>query len=348
MPRRALLICLSVALTSALVSCGTSTGVGEADGTPPAQVEGKLRQLAAEAGRPVYYLGPRFRDWPLADALADETGRVDALYGDCVGDSESCAHRIDVINDVLDPEKWSRAAGCSRLPPVRGVPAVHFGDAVVLLTGDLLITIGVLEDDTATAVAAADQVREVGADAPDGALPPPETAALRVLDAACGRSPGDASRTEADLDVGTLPHLQVPDFTVDRLRGGKLRWAAYTGTPVVVVAGDVPHVVSGVRRVLDLRTGPPPAVIGLIWKPFSSKESPPPIEQIEKEAGATPVPVGYAAIPQPAVWFFDRAEVDPAQAGVIAFVNAGGDLVHHLPTDAPTGKIATALADLTR
>jgi len=140
----------------------------------------------------------------------------------------------------------------------------------------------------------------------------------------------------------------VPDFTVDRLSGGNLRWVTYVGKPVVVVVGDVPHVVGGIRRIINLRSSPPPTVIGLIWKPFGSKEFPAPIEEIEKEAGAIPVPVGYAAIPQPAVWFFDRAEVNPAQAGVIAFVNAAGDLVDHLPTDAPTGKIATALANPTR
>ena len=139
------------------------------------------------------------------------------------------------------------------------------------------------------------------------------------------------------------PH--VPDFTVERLGGGKLRWADYAGRPVVVVVGDVPDVVSGIRRVTAVRAGPRPAVIGLVWKPFGSKEAPAPIGQIEREAGKLPVPVGYAAIPRPAVWFLDMAEV-PARPGLIAFVNASGDLVRHLRTDATDAAIADALRSL--
>jgi hypothetical protein len=73
-----------------------------------------------------------------------------------------------------------------------------------------------------------------------------------------------------------------------------------------------------------------------------------PIEQIESEAGNLPVPVGYAAIPRPAVWFFDIAEASPVQTGVIAFVNADGDLVRHLRTDAPDDAIVVALGLLRR
>jgi hypothetical protein len=57
------------------------------------------------------------------------------------------------------------------------------------------------------------------------------------------------------------------------------------GEPVVVVVGDVRGVVDGIRRVTAVRVGPWPAVIGLVWKPFGSKEAPAPIAQIEREAG---------------------------------------------------------------
>jgi hypothetical protein len=273
---------------------------------------------------------------------------VDALYGECVGDRESCAKPIDVINEALDPVKWSQAVGCSRLPPVRGVPAVHFGDALVLLTADSLITVAVLADDTHTAIAAAEQLRAVGTSGPVQALPAPDQGALQVLTAACGQQPGDAGPALTEPGGDGVQDVHVPDFTVERLGGGTLRWTAYDGKPVVVVVGDVPDVISGIRRITELRAGASPAVIGLVWKPFGSKTAPAPVAQIESQAGNLPVPVGYAAIPRPAVWFFDIAEASPAETGVIAFVNADGDLVRHLRTDAPDDAIVTALGLLRR
>jgi hypothetical protein len=126
---------------------------------------------------------------------------------------------------------------------------------------------------------------------------------------------------------------------------------------VVVVVGDVPHVIAGIRRVRDVDRTPRPVVIGLVWKPFGSKDAPAPIAVIEQEAGNVPVPVGYAATPRPAVWFFDNmgqaffndiAQVDPAQTGVIAFVNAEGDVIRLLRTDAGDDLIADALDALVR
>ena len=144
----------AAALTCALVSCGAGSGAGRVGEGGPAQVEDRLDQIAAGAQRPIYYLGQRFRDWPLVAALDDVPGRVDAIYGTCDGDS--CGPPIDLINEALDPVKWRDAVGCSRLPPVRGVPAVHFGGALVLLTADSLITLGAAGDDMKTALAAAD------------------------------------------------------------------------------------------------------------------------------------------------------------------------------------------------
>jgi hypothetical protein len=50
--------------------------------------------------------------------------------------------------------------------------------------------------------------------------------------------------------------------------------------------------------------------------------------------------------PPPAFWFFDMAEVDPAQSGVIAFVNAEGVLIRHLRPDASKNAIITGLEAL--
>ncbi|MGR6319087.1 hypothetical protein Q2K19_30520 [Micromonospora soli] len=340
--RRALPMWLTAVLISAVAGCGT--------GTSPKhdQVEERLHEIAAEAERPVYYLGPRFRDWSLTEVGADDTGRVDAIYGTCLAVVDGCSPPLEVINQPLDFSAWSMAVGCTRLPPVRGVPTMHFGGALVLLTGDSLVTVAVTGDDTATAVAATEQLREVGAELSRAALPPPDAPALQAIEAACGKNPGDTGRREPDEGPEPVGEMQVPDFTVGRLGGGDLRWGAYLGKPVVVVVGDVPHVLTGIKRVLALTPGSRPAVIGLVWKPFGSKDAPAPIAEIEQEAGQVAVPVGYAAIPRPAVWFFDMAEVDAAQSGVIAFVNADGTLIRHVRTDAPDSAIADALGRLAR
>jgi hypothetical protein len=346
---------LMAVLMFALAACGSGSS-----GQPHKsdKVEEQLTEIAAKAESPVYYLGPQFRDWPLTEALADGTGRVDAIYGSCDATFDSCAAPLDLINQPLDREAWSVAVGCSRLTPVRGVPAVHFGDALVLLTGTSVITLGVAGDDMATAIAAAEQLREVGAELSREALPPPDPAALQALDAACGKNP-DAGRALPDVEQEPAQKMdmRVPDFTVERLGGGDLRWATYRGKSVVVVVGDVPDVLAGIRRVRAVGRIPRPVIIGLVWKPFGSKVAPAPIAVIEQEAGNVPVPVGYAAIPRPAVWFFDKAsqaffndpaQVDPGKTGVIAFVNAEGEVVRILRTDAGDGLIADAFDELVR
>jgi hypothetical protein len=341
----ALAAALAISSLSALAGCGSSAGSGMSK-----QTQDRVEEIAAHADRPVYYLGQQFRDWAVSDASIDnDTGGFSVIYGTCTaGMDSSCAPPLQVITEVLDPVKWGMAVGCSRLPPVRGVPAVNFGDALVLLTADSLITIGVGNGDAATAMAAAEQLRPAGAELSGEALPPPDPAALKILEAACGKNPGDSGRSESAQEPQPAPEGQVPDFSVDQLGGGELRWAAYRGKPVVVVVGDVPHVVRGIQRVTELSASPRPAVIGLVWKPFGSKDAPAPIAVIEQEAGDVPVPVGYAAIRQPAVWFFDMAEVDPAQSGVIAFVNSEGVLVRHVRTDASNDAIVAGLEGLTR
>ncbi|WP_446220510.1 hypothetical protein [Micromonospora sp. IBHARD004] len=340
--RRTLPMWLTAVWMFVLAGCGIGTS------PKPGQVDERLNEIAANAERPVYYLGQQFRDWPLTDVGADGTGRVDAIYGTCLAVVDSCAPPLEVINQPLDSSMLSMAVGCSRLAPVRGVPAVHLGDALVLLTGASLVTVAVAGDDPATAMAAAEQLRGVGAELSREALPPPDTAALQVLDVACGKNPGDTGRMEPDEGAEPVRDMQVPDFTVGQLGGGDLRWAAYLGKPVVVVVGDVPHVLTGIQRVLALTASHRPAVIGLAWKPFGSKDAPAPIAEIEQEAGRVPVPVGYAAIPRPAVWFFDMTEVDPAQSGVIAFVDADGTVIGHVRTDATDDAIAAALDRLAR
>jgi hypothetical protein len=334
----------SLTATLAVASMSAAAGCGTGSSDTPGQVADRLSQIVDPTGRPVYYLGDRFGDWSLTD-VSNESGRIYLIYGSCLALFDSCAPPLAVMNEVLDPTSWGLVVGCSRLPPVRGVPAVNLGDALVLLTESSLITVAPADGDIAMAVGAADELRPVGGELSADALPPPDTAALQVVDAACGKNPGDAGAPMPDaLGPEPAPDMRVPDFTVGRLGGGDLRWAAYVGKPVAVVVGDVPHVLRGIRRVRDLSATPAPVVIGLIW----NLSGPAPIAAIERETGDVSVPVGYAAFPQPAVWFFDTAEIDPAEAGVIAFVNAEGVLIGHVRTDADDDAIRDALALLAR
>jgi hypothetical protein len=332
--------CLAVVSVLAVAGCGVAgRGAGGA-------AMSKLEEIAAQADGPVYHLGDRYGDWPLTEAdLDEESRRIYVIYGDCDATFDSCAPPLQVMTEVLDPEMMALAVGCSRRPAVRGVPAVTFGEALMLLTERSLVTVAVADGDLDAAAAAAEQLHEVGADRSGADLPPPDAAALRELEAACGKQPGDAGPPLPEEPVGPSS-TRVPDFTVGRLGGDELRWATYAGQPVVVVVGDVPHVVSGIERVVALTAGRPPAVIGLIWKVFDSKAAPAPITDVEQEIGDLPVPVGYAAVPQPAVWFFDMAELDATATGVIAFVDADGDLIHHLRTDASDSAIRAALDQL--
>jgi hypothetical protein len=329
----------TLAFCSTLAACGSASGSGT-----PQQGEDPLQQIAAQVDQPVYYLGPQFRDWAVSDASIDnDTGRIYVIYGTCSAVVDSCAPPLQIINEVLDPEGWGMVVGCSRLPPVRGVPAVSFGDELMLLTADSLITLAGDNRDATITMAAAEQLRPVGAELSAEALPPPDPAALQIVETACGKNPGDAGRTEPEQEPVPVGDARVPDFTVGQLGGGDLRWAAYRGKPVVVVVGDVPDVVRGIQRVTKLRTSSQPAVIGLVWKVFGSKDTPAPVAVIEREVGEVSVPVGYAAIPRPAVWFFDTAEVEATESGVIAFVNADGVLVRHIRTDASSDAIVGGL-----
>ena len=267
---------LAISSLLVLAACGNGSGSGT-----PQPAEEALQEIAAQADHPVYYLGQQYRDWIVSDTSVDnDTGRIYVFYGTCSAVVDSCAPPFQVMTEVMDPELWSAAVGCSRLPPVRGVPAVSFGDALMLLTADSLITLADDTGDAAAATAAAEQLRPVGAALSTGALPPPDPAALQIVETACGKNPGDIGPTEPEQGPAPTGPPQVPDFTVDQLGGGVLRWSAYRGKPVVVVVGDVPDVIQGIRRVTELRAGPRPAVIGLVWKVFGSKFTPAPIAAI--------------------------------------------------------------------
>lgn len=65
------------------------------------------------------------------------------------------------------------------------------------------------------------------------------------------------------------------------------------------------------------------------------KTNPTPIEQLSARVPPFPVPVGYAAPPLPAAWFYDSAAnttgTTDYQSVVIAVVDAHGEVTRYLP-----------------
>ena len=150
------------------------------------------------------------------------------------------------------------------------------------------------------------------------------------MDDVCGSTPGQEVSHPLEAELHPLDNAHVPDFTVERLGGGELTWADYRGRPVVIVVGTVPQVAATVRRLEPLLATTPshPTLLGLVTDPTGDKFNPRPVADIERETGALPVPIGYAAVPLSAVWFLDSASNTGVDVGldgcVIAFVDASG------------------------
>ena len=206
--------------------------------------------------------------------------------------STRCAPPFQVINEVMDPELWSTAVGCSRLAPVRGVPAVTFGDALMLLTAESLITLADDTGDAAAATAAAEQLRPVGAALSDrGAA---------AAGAGCPADRGDRLREEPWTIISAPPNPSRDPCRPDPSAGAGLhsgstgRWSAsLVGLPWKARGrrgGRRARCHPGDSAGDQLRAGPRPAVIGLVWKVFGSKFTPAPIAAIEEEAGEVFVP----------------------------------------------------------
>ena len=337
---------------------GDSPAPGSGPSGPgPAKTEARLRQIATTTTTPIYYLGAEFHGLPLEDAIIF-TGGTEAQgdtsldpgqslsvgYGSFCSEG-SCSSGIEV--GAEDIPLGGNIVGCSRLAPIHGVPTVSLaGDSVVLFTGPLAIRVGTTPGDVELAAQAAKELRRVGESAAAGTLPPPPASKLKLIDAACGRRPGEHGPGLYDDPALNPASEGMPAFTVPRLGGGQLRWADYNGKPVVVAAGDVTDVAPAVRRLAKLTSGgKSPTVIGLTWDTVGDKEHPAPTAEIQRKAGHLPVPVGYPAT-EPAVWLSDAAGIDPSQSGVIGFLDSKGIPSTLLPTDASDAEIRTALRQL--
>jgi hypothetical protein len=338
-------------LTTTLTACGAAS---QASGVPlPRKAFDAAVAEVKSTGKPAYFLGTSLGDLPLtALDLVEENApafQVEADYGTChaAGDG-GCSAPVVVSTNDRRPDV--EGTTCRRLEPHLGVPAgILFGE-LTLVTGDLVVTVSDFRDrgardDVEPALRLLPRLMAVDATRPVGTLPPPDPPVAAWMDEVCGSTPGREVSHEIGGEQSPLDNFQVPDFTVERLGGGQLAWADYRRKPVVIAVGNVRQVAETVRRLRPLLAkGPSHAtLLGLVTDPTGDKFKPRPVAALEKEAGALPVPVGYAAVPLSAVWFLDSASnrgVDVGLDGcVVAFVDESGAVEQFATPSTPDAQL---------
>ena len=359
---RGLLLGLGVVVVPGLLGACASGGTSAGDYVGNDAVASVAEELQEE-GRAGYYLGPEANGLALTNVdRVTENGpdfQFWASYGRCeVGMFEDggCADPLSVSTHAWRADVTGIT--CQRLEPQLGVPAASISGELTLFTGDVLVSVLPVGDATGSAVdnglELVSGLRAIGADGPARSLPPPVPDLAAWVDATCGSTPGDMVEHPVEGPGEALDNTHVPDFSVDALGGGRLAWTDYRGEPVVVAVGSLDQVLPALDRLVPLSAASPsrPAVIGLVVELSADKGNPRPLEDLERQAGeALPATVGYAAIPLPAVWFLDAAanvgDVDDGMtSGVIAFVDAAGEVTTSAPMDASDSQLRSAAAEL--
>ncbi len=359
---RALLVGLGlVAVLGLLGACaraGTSTG----DYVGNDAVASMAEELRAE-GRTGYYLGPEANGLALTHVdRVTENGpdfQFWASYGRCQAgmfEEGGCADPLSVGTRAWRADVTG--ISCQRLEPQLGVPVARVSGELTLFTDDVLVSVLPVEDATGRALdnglELLPALRAVGADGPARPLPPPVPDLAAWVDTTCGSTPGETVEHPIEQPGETLDNTHVPDFTVDALGGGQLAWADYRGRPVIVAVGSLDQVLPTLDRLVPLSSESPsrPAVVGLVVELSADKGNPRPLADLERQADKpVPAPVGYAAIPLPAVWFLDAAanvgEVDDGMTtGVIAFVDGAGEVMTYVPMNASDPRLRSAAREL--
>ena len=319
--------------------------------------------LADQAGHPFYWLGERAGEYDLFDLIPGPPGEpyyVSAWYGPCptpLFGEGGCTSPVDLSTRAWDPQTATPVCGGGQT--LLGVPAGLLSEELTLFTGREVVTLVVYDDREAGDVGAPRAhrllagIRPLGATSALTALPPPAPEMRAWLDASCigGVPKAPTGVMPEESQAGDLDNTHVPDFTVPRLGGGELAWSSLAGSGSLVVVGSVEQVVAALPRMVAAAGDSPsrPAVVGLVADLRAPKGDPPPIADVEARAGTLPVPVGYAAEPLPAVWFFDaasnRGEFERGlDEGVAAVVDESGAVLRFVPLDAPPEKVAESLA----
>jgi hypothetical protein len=145
------------------------------------ELEREIDRIAA-AETLFYWPGRSAEGFPLTYAELNGP-RAFLGYGTCKlpkGEG-GCAVPAQVQNTPFRASDWGRAVGCTRVPDVRGVPAVHH-DTLVVFTRSTVVKIYAPHP---RRVAAA--LHGVGGTASGGPLPPPRASVVHVLERVCGR-----------------------------------------------------------------------------------------------------------------------------------------------------------------
>ena len=339
---------------AALVLTVSACGAGAfAQGTPLGANElHAVETQVKTAGKPAYYLGSSVGDLPLTLLdLVEENApafQVEADYGTCIAADGGCSAPVVVSTNDWHPDVAGMS--CRRLDPQLGVPAGVLMGELTLVTDGVVVTVSDFRgrddsDDVQPAVRLLSQLRAVGATQPVGTLPAPDPAVAAWMDDVCGSTPGLEVSHPFEGEKDPLDNSHVPDFTVERLGGGELKWADYRGKPVVITVGTVPQVSAALRRLQPLLAKTPsrPTLLGLVTDPKADKLNPRPVAVIEHEAGDLPAPVGYAAVPLSAVWFLDAAantgDTSAWDSGIVAFVDSTGAVVRFAPPSMPDAQV---------
>ena len=175
-----------------LAACSHSRQV-EVPGKPPDEVQ-QLLAVAAKAKPPMYYLGDTYRGLKISDVVAAHT----VMYGTCkmtVGEEGGCVPPYEVVTETFNEESWAIARECSRLPDIRGVPAVSFSGTGLIFGTTVVTVLGASESEDSAAAAA--QVRPIGGSLV-AQLPRPDAATLALIGKACGDKPGEHGPTMWD------------------------------------------------------------------------------------------------------------------------------------------------------
>lgn len=339
-------------LVLAISGCGDAGSFATGQSLSSNEFRAAVDQIQT-TGKPAYYLGSSYGGLPLTVLdLVEENApafQVQADYGSCEPSGDGgCSDPVVVSTNDWRPDVAGLA--CQRLEPQLGVPAGVVMGELTLVTGELVITVSDFRerpdgDGIEPAIRALSALRQVGESAPVGSLPAPTAEASAWLDEVCGTVPGEEVSHEMGGGPDALDNSKVPDFTVERLGGGELAWQDYHGKAVVIVVGTGPQVAASVRKLRPLveKGARHPTLLGLVTDPTGDKFNPRPVAEIEAEVGQLGVPVGYAAVPLSAMWFLDSASNRGAEApwdeGVVAFVDAGGEVTQFARPSAPEAQL---------
>ena len=130
--------CAGLLLVGALPCYLTGTACSESSQSQE-DLSDRLEGLASADGSPSYFLGRSIAGLDLVYIEVEGKG-ANYYYGPCRDLGEgSCSNPIQVHSrqEYLP----ATVSGCSRLPDIRGVPAVSLGGGVVLFTHDSTVTI---------------------------------------------------------------------------------------------------------------------------------------------------------------------------------------------------------------